>query len=120
VLAELGFEPTIAVGGPAGATPSGDGIAGAAGAGGGPDDGGHDVPGGGAGAGRGADWPARLVLANCPFHALAVRQPELICGMNHAFVRGVLDGLGVTRLSARLVPRPGACCVEVGAEPATG
>lgn len=57
--------------------------------------------------------PERLGLANCPFHALAVRQPELICGLNHSFVTGLLTGLGVPRLTARLVPRPGGCCVEV-------
>jgi len=59
----------------------------------------------------------RLVLANCPFSALADRQPELICGMNHAFVRGLLAGLGAERLTARLMPRPDACCVEVCAAP---
>ncbi len=55
-----------------------------------------------------------VILRNCPFHALAVRQPELVCGLNHAFIDGVLDGLGTTRLAARLAPRPGACCVEIG------
>jgi predicted ArsR family transcriptional regulator len=55
----------------------------------------------------------RLVLVNCPFSALAARQPELICGVNHAFVRGLLTGLGAARFTARLAPRPDACCVEV-------
>ena len=54
-----------------------------------------------------------LVLANCPFSALVARQPELICGINHAFVRGLLAGLDAERLTARLAPRPDACCVEV-------
>jgi predicted ArsR family transcriptional regulator len=57
--------------------------------------------------------PGRLVLANCPFSALAARQPELICGISHAFVRGLLSGLDAERLTALLRPRPDACCVEV-------
>jgi predicted ArsR family transcriptional regulator len=62
--------------------------------------------------------PDRLVLGNCPFSALVARQPELICGISHAFVRGLLVGLEADRLTARLRPRPDACCVEVC--PATG
>jgi predicted ArsR family transcriptional regulator len=61
----------------------------------------------------GRSQAARITLANCPFHALAVRQPELICGINHAFVEGLLAGLGARRLAARLVPLPGGCCVEI-------
>jgi len=57
--------------------------------------------------------PDRLVLDNCPFSALAARQPGLICGISHAFVRGLLSGLDAERLTARLRPRPDACCVEV-------
>jgi predicted ArsR family transcriptional regulator len=56
---------------------------------------------------------AELVLDNCPFHSLAERQPELICGLNHAFLTGLLTGLGTDRLRADLRPRPGACCVCV-------
>ncbi len=54
-----------------------------------------------------------VLLDNCPFHALAQRQRELICGLNQAFVSGVLSGLGAHSLQARLTPRPGACCVTV-------
>jgi predicted ArsR family transcriptional regulator len=54
-----------------------------------------------------------IVLHNCPFHRLAVRQPELVCGLNQAFVAGLLAGLGTDHLSARLAPRSGHCCVEV-------
>jgi predicted ArsR family transcriptional regulator len=57
----------------------------------------------------------RIVLDNCPFHALAVRQRELICGLNHAFVAGLLEGLGSAQLCAGLEPRPGGCCVEIAA-----
>jgi predicted ArsR family transcriptional regulator len=63
---------------------------------------------------RPGDGP-ELVLDNCPFHTLAQRQPELICGLNHAFLAGLLTGLGTDRLQADLRPRPGACCVCVHA-----
>jgi predicted ArsR family transcriptional regulator len=55
-----------------------------------------------------------IALHNCPFHVLAVRRTELVCGLNHAFVAGILDGLGETRLQARTAPRPGRCCVRIG------
>jgi predicted ArsR family transcriptional regulator len=55
-----------------------------------------------------------VLLHNCPFHALAARQTALICGLNHAFVRGIVDGLGAAPVEPRLVPRPGACCVQLG------
>jgi len=58
-----------------------------------------------------ADGSVRL--HNCPFHVLAVRHTELVCGLNHAFVAGILEGLGDSRVQARLAPRPGACCVEL-------
>jgi predicted ArsR family transcriptional regulator len=54
-----------------------------------------------------------LILRNCPFHALAERQRQLVCGLNHSFVAAFLTGLGSNHLAARLVPRPDACCVEV-------
>jgi predicted ArsR family transcriptional regulator len=56
---------------------------------------------------------AEVVLTNCPFHELAQRQTELVCGLNHAFVAGLLDGLGTHELAARLHPEPGRCCVRV-------
>ncbi|HYN95154.1 MAG TPA: helix-turn-helix domain-containing protein [Pilimelia sp.] len=52
-------------------------------------------------------------LRNCPFHALAARQPALICGLNLAFVTGVLAGLGGAERRADLAPAQGACCVAV-------
>lgn len=59
------------------------------------------------------DGAGALQLANCPFHALATRHPELICGINTAFIGGVLTGLCADSLTARLQPTPGACCVRV-------
>ena len=52
-------------------------------------------------------------LRNCPFHALAESHRELVCGMNEAFLRGVVEGLGLRRVEARLDPAPGRCCVVV-------
>jgi predicted ArsR family transcriptional regulator len=54
----------------------------------------------------------RVLLHNCPFHALATRHTALVCGLNHAFLTGVLDGLA-SDLTANLKPRPGRCCVEL-------
>jgi predicted ArsR family transcriptional regulator len=60
-----------------------------------------------------SDHPARTLLANCPFHSVATRQTELVCGINLAFVAGLLNGLRERQCTARLAPRPGACCVEI-------
>jgi predicted ArsR family transcriptional regulator len=59
------------------------------------------------------DSATRLCLLNCPFHPLAARSPELVCGINHAFLDGFLDGLEATGIDAVLAPRPGMCCVEL-------
>lgn len=52
-------------------------------------------------------------LHNCPFHVLAARQTALVCGLNQAFLAGLLDGLGSTGLHAYLAPKAGCCCVEL-------
>jgi predicted ArsR family transcriptional regulator len=52
-------------------------------------------------------------LRNCPFHVLADQYPPLICGMNLAFVQGLLDEAAASGLTARLDPQPGDCCVVV-------
>lgn len=53
-------------------------------------------------------------LANCPFHALVDEHRDLVCGMNLALASGMLEGLGDTRVEARLDPQPGQCCVAFG------
>ncbi len=58
-----------------------------------------------------------VVLANCPFDALAREHTTLICGVNEAFVGGLLDGLGCSGLEARLEPHTGLCCVLVTPRP---
>lgn len=58
----------------------------------------------------------RVVMANCPFHALVTDHPELVCGMNHALLAGLCDELG--GLSAVLEPGPERCCVVITPGPA--
>jgi predicted ArsR family transcriptional regulator len=65
------------------------------------------------------DGDGRLLLHNCPFHALATRQTHLVCGLNHAFLTGLVAGLAATGMRPDLVPRPGACCVELVPGPDT-
>ncbi|MEV5169989.1 helix-turn-helix domain-containing protein [Streptomyces flaveolus] len=60
------------------------------------------------------DTPTRLRLRNCPFHPLAAKAPELVCGMNQAFLSGYLRGLDVNGVQAVLAPEPGECCVRLG------
>jgi predicted ArsR family transcriptional regulator len=57
-----------------------------------------------------------ISLANCPFHALAQEQTELVCGMNLRLLDGVLESVPSSGLVARLQPTPGRCCVRM--EPA--
>lgn len=55
----------------------------------------------------------RVVLLNCPFHALAAAHAELICGMNKAYVAALVGALGHPELEARLEAGQGRCCVTV-------
>jgi predicted ArsR family transcriptional regulator len=54
-------------------------------------------------------------LWNCPFHRVLDVAPELMCGANHAFLSGVLEGLGGSpRVTAVLGPQDGPeCCVRL-------
>ena len=54
-----------------------------------------------------------LTLVNCPFHALAQDYTDLVCGMNLELMAGLVDGLEVPELEARLEPTPGLCCVRL-------
>ncbi|MEU1593390.1 transcriptional regulator [Streptomyces sp. NPDC005708] len=60
------------------------------------------------------ETPTRLRLRNCPFHPLAAKAPDLVCGMNQAFLSGYLKGLEVNGVQATLAPEPGECCVRLG------
>ncbi|MGE5135883.1 MAG: transcriptional regulator [Gemmatimonadota bacterium] len=70
-------------------------------------------------AGRGyepqRDPAGGLRLCNCPFHPLAARAPGLVCAVNHAYLAGLLAGLGADTVTAVLDPRPGSCCVRLAA-----
>ena len=59
--------------------------------------------------------PGCVRLHSCPFHPLAATQPEAVCGLNHAFVSGLLSGLEATTVEAVLDPDGGECCVEITA-----
>jgi predicted ArsR family transcriptional regulator len=56
-----------------------------------------------------------VVLANCPFHALARDHTALVCGMNLHLLTALLDAVA-PGTTARLDPAPGRCCVVVGPE----
>jgi predicted ArsR family transcriptional regulator len=52
-------------------------------------------------------------LGNCPFHSLVEDHRGLVCGMNLALADGIVEGLGNDRITARLDPQPGMCCVAI-------
>jgi predicted ArsR family transcriptional regulator len=56
-------------------------------------------------------------LGNCPFHALVEHHRDLVCGMNLALAEGMVEGVGSHRLTARLDPQPGLCCVAFETRP---
>jgi predicted ArsR family transcriptional regulator len=55
-------------------------------------------------------------LRNCPFHQLAERHREVVCGMNLMLIEGLVEGLGADDVHPVLDPRPGFCCVALGGE----
>jgi len=57
--------------------------------------------------------PGCVALRNCPFHPLAAQAPDLVCGLNHAFLTGFLTGLQAATVEAVLQPTAGECCVEL-------
>ncbi|MDJ1371671.1 helix-turn-helix transcriptional regulator [Gulosibacter molinativorax] len=52
-------------------------------------------------------------LRNCPFHDLSSTHRDLVCGINEAYVSGMLDGLGCAGSRASLEPTEGLCCVAI-------
>lgn len=59
------------------------------------------------------DGEGGLLLANCPFHRLATRHTDVVCGLNLHLVTGIAQALGDTAHTCRLAPSPGHCCVRV-------
>jgi hypothetical protein len=51
-----------------------------------------------------------LRLRNCPFAPLAGETPQLVSGINHAFLTGFIDSLQASALTAVLVPRRLVLC----------
>src|SRR5215469_11777582 len=63
-------------------------------------------------------WPGAdgtVVLRNCPFHQLAARHRDIVCGMNLALIEGLVTGLRAEGMRPELDPRPGQCCVVIRA-----
>jgi len=56
-----------------------------------------------------------LLLQNCPFHPLAQRATEFVCGVNHRMLSGFVAGLDTSAVEAVLEPRPAHCCVVLRA-----
>jgi len=58
----------------------------------------------------------QVVLANCPFHALAQQSTDLVCGMNLHVMEGARSVLNLAagELVPQLAPAPGRCCVTFG------
>jgi predicted ArsR family transcriptional regulator len=54
-----------------------------------------------------------ISLRNCPYERLSRQAPEVVCRMNHAFVEGILRGLGGRSVEAALDPTEGECCVKL-------
>lgn len=52
-----------------------------------------------------------ITLRSCPFHALVAEHTSLVCGLNRALLEGFVDVGAPGRLSARLDPAEGRCCV---------
>ncbi len=52
-------------------------------------------------------------LANCPFDRLAAEHTELVCGMNHAMISGIIEELDAVGVVVELAPEPGFCCVKL-------
>jgi predicted ArsR family transcriptional regulator len=61
------------------------------------------------------DTPEVMALRNCPFHTLAQESPDLMCGMNQAFIDGFLRGLGNESVESVLACKAGDCCVTLRA-----
>ncbi|GAB3649857.1 helix-turn-helix transcriptional regulator [Glycomyces tarimensis] len=57
-----------------------------------------------------------IELRNCPFHRIAQRETELVCGMNRSFLRGVLAARDADPERVELAPGPGRCCVVIHSE----
>ena len=58
-----------------------------------------------------------VVMANCPFHRLAVSQTDLVCHLNHSLLSGFVNSIAPDLLKARLEPGENRCRVTLVALP---
>ena len=65
------------------------------------------------------DDGSAIRLHHCPFHELATRQQDIVCGIHLGLLRGALEQLGAPLEATRLVPfvTPRLCLVELGVRP---
>jgi hypothetical protein len=49
--------------------------------------------------------------AQLPYQEMARENPDLVCSLNLALMRGVADGLGLDGLQPLLERREGVCCL---------
>jgi predicted ArsR family transcriptional regulator len=54
-----------------------------------------------------------VVMANCPFHTLAVAHTKPVCRLNHSLLTGFVDSVAPDLLDARLEPDENRCCVTL-------
>jgi predicted ArsR family transcriptional regulator len=54
-----------------------------------------------------------IVMANCPFHALATAHTDLVCRLNHSMLSGFVATAVPGLLDARLEPGENRCCVTL-------
>lgn len=54
-----------------------------------------------------------IVLRNCPFHQLSKSHTDLVCGLNHDLIDGLLEGAHQSQAEAVLTPHDGRCCVLI-------
>jgi len=54
-----------------------------------------------------------ILLRNCPFDAVVQESKELVCGMNLRLMDGLIKGLRLGGVTAKLAPKPGFCCVAI-------
>jgi len=54
-----------------------------------------------------------ILLRNCPFDAAVQEGKEIVCGMNFGLMDGLVKGLRLRGVMAKLDPKPGFCCVAI-------
>jgi predicted ArsR family transcriptional regulator len=59
-----------------------------------------------------SDGAGGIVLANCPFHALAQQHADTVCHLNLELLQGATEGSHDQRYTLVLDPEIGRCCVR--------